>query len=396
MFMSHAMEKIHSPHYFLLESSLGGRYTIEAWDPVEVIRAKPGEKFFELLRSKLKGMPQVDAPEAPFAGGWIGYLGYELYDEIESSIVPRPTTLIPRAVFARFEQFKIHEHRNQATVTATSPQPVLSVTNESTRGDYIRKVEKIRELLEAGECYQVNLSQKFSAIVHHPSSVIYQRLREISPSPFAAYLNLGDAQILSSSPESFLSVDGRRVVTRPIKGTRPRGATPEEDARLKEDLETSAKDHAELLMITDLERNDLGRVCTPGSVRVRDLAKVETYPQVHHLVSTIEGELAQGRDVVDLLQATFPGGSITGAPKVRAMQIIRELETHAREVYCGAIGYVSANGKAQFNVAIRTLIVKDKTAYFWGGGGIVADSDPEKEYEETLVKVKGIKNALDW
>jgi para-aminobenzoate synthetase component 1 len=184
-------------------------------------------------------------------------------------------------------------------------------------------------------------------------------------------------------------------MTRPIKGTRPRGKNGVDDAALKEQLLSSPKDRAELLMITDLERNDLGRVCRTGSVRVRDLKTVETYPQVHHLVSTIEGELEDGRDLVDLLKATFPSGSVTGAPKVRAMQIIRELEPHAREVYCGAIGYVSLNGKAQFNVAIRTMVVKEGTAHFWSGGGIVADSDPENEYEETLIKARGLIGALN-
>ena len=388
------MEKSHSPHYFLLESSLGGRYTIEAWDPVEVIEAKPGKNFFALLRSKLRETPHIDAPDMPFAGGWIGYLSYELYDEIESSIAPRPTTLIPRAVFARYDRFEIHEGRKHFQASPSTPHPASSVTSESTREDYIRKVEKIRELIEAGDCYQVNLSQKFSSIVQHPSDVIYRRLREISPSPFAAYLNLGDAQILSSSPESFLSVDQRHVTTRPIKGTRSRGATADEDSRLVKELEGSEKDRAELLMITDLERSDLGRVCIPGSVRVSELAKVESYPQVHHLVSTIEGDLSEGKDIVDLLRAVFPGGSITGAPKIRAMQIIREIEPHTREVYCGAIGFISSNGKAQFNVAIRTMVIKDGSAHFWSGGGIVADSEPEAEYEEMLTKAKGMMEAL--
>jgi para-aminobenzoate synthetase component 1 len=260
--------------------------------------------------------------------------------------------------------------------------------------EYLAQISKIKNLIAAGDCYQVNLSQKFAVPVHQPPALIYQHLRAVSPSPYAAYLNLGDAQILSSSPELFLELDGRRVITRPIKGTRPRGADSLEDAKLKEELSLSVKDRAELLMITDLERNDLGRVCRPGSVRVSALRTVESYPQVHHLVSTIEGDLGENRDVVDVLKATFPGGSITGAPKIRAMQVIRELEPHAREIYCGAIGYVSLNGKAQFNVAIRTMAVKDGQAHFWSGGGIVADSDPQAEYEETLVKARGMIRAL--
>lgn len=390
-------ELFESPYFFLLESSLGGRYTIAAWEPSKVIIGHPGDTgFFETLRKELRQSPAVDAPDLPFCGGWIGYLGYELYSELEPKVPERKPDLIPKAVFCFYDRYYLYDHlQEKVCAFRPSEKPATAAPKSNfERSGYLSAVRQIKKYIAAGDCYQVNLSQKFTATVSQPSAHVYQRLRAVSPSPYAAYLNLGDAQILSSSPESFLSVEGRRVVTRPIKGTRPRGRNDVEDAALKEELSTSAKDRAELLMITDLERNDLGRVCAPGSIRVADLAKVETYPQVHHLVSTIEGELAQGRDIVDLLQAMFPGGSITGAPKIRAMQIIRELEPHARDVYCGAIGYVSLNGKAQFNVAIRTMVVKDGQATFWSGGGIVADSDPEKEYEETMTKAKGMIEAL--
>lgn len=423
------------PHAVLLESSLGGRWTIAAAEPSRVLIADGNRNFLESWREAMKAQPVIDAPDLPFAGGWIGYLSYELYDEIVTKVEPRPVALLPKAVMAFYDQFYLYDHVKKKALLCNAPAPPaggslrplrnsspaffrggrhptagtrrsaptldhLAASNsprglrEPPAGEFLQRVMQIRDWIAAGDCYQVNLSQKFSAPTDTSSPALYRRLREVSPSPYAAYLNLGDAQILSSSPECFLEIDGRKVITRPIKGTRPRSADAREDARLQAELAASEKDRAELLMITDLERNDLGRVCTPGSVRVTDLRKVESYPQVHHLVSTIEGELSQGKDVVDLLRASFPGGSITGAPKIRAMQIIRELEPHAREVYCGAIGYVSLNGKSQFNVAIRTMVVKNGETQFWSGGGIVADSDPEKEYEETLVKAKGMIRAL--
>ena len=414
------MPEIHEferPYFVLLESSLGGRYSIAASDPLYVLESKDGISFFEEFRERLRKTPAVDAPDLPFAGGWIGYLSYELYPETVGKVPARETALVPKAMFAFYDRFYLFDHvRNEGSwyqgdsrrgggrLSAlfagrsgglrVTPLPAGALESNFTRDGYLAAVRRAKEYIAAGDCYQVNLSQKFTVPVSQSSPLIYERLRSFSPSPYAAYLNLGGAQILSSSPECFLEIDGKKVVTRPVKGTRPRGRDGVEDAVFKEELLSSPKDRAELLMITDLERNDLGRVCRTGSVRVRDLRTVETYPQVHHLVSTVEGELDQGRDVVDLLKATFPGGSITGAPKVRAMQIIRELEPHAREVYCGAVGYVSLNGKAQFNVAIRTMVVKDGKAHFWSGGGIVADSVPESEYEETLVKAKGLIGAL--
>jgi para-aminobenzoate synthetase component 1 len=414
------MVEIHDferPHFALLESSLGGRYSIAVSEPLDVIEAKDGVSFLEEFQERLRRTPAVDAPDLPFAGGWIGYLSYELYPETVGKVPPRETTLLPKARFAFYDRFYLFDHarkegswyqggsrRGGGRLSAlfagrsgglrVTPLPAGSPESNFTKAEYLAAVRKIREYIVAGDCYQVNLSQRFTAPLSEPAAAVYQRLRSLSPSPYAAFLNLGDSQILSASPECFLELDGRTVVTRPIKGTRPRGKDGARDAALKEELLASPKDRAELLMITDLERNDLGRVCRTGSVRVRDLRTVESFPQVHHLVSTIEGELENGRGVVDLLKATFPGGSITGAPKVRAMQVIRDLEPHAREVYCGAIGYVSRNGKAQFNVAIRTMAVKDGRAHFWSGGGIVADSDPEKEYEESLVKAQGMIAAL--
>lgn len=405
------------PYFFLLESSLGGRYTIAAWDPVRVIEAKGGDgDFLEVLREELRRGPAVEAPGLPFAGGWIGYLGYELYSEIEKKVPPREPDLLPRAVFCFYDRFYIYDHNqkrsffchNTPSTLITRPEllPPLnvrggpggcyqSIESNFTKSQYLAAIGKIKDYIAAGDCYQVNLSQRFSCATSDDPWTIYQRLKAGSPAPYSAYLNLGNAQILSSSPESFLEVNGREVITRPIKGTRSRGETAEEDKKLREELKESVKDHAELLMITDLERNDLGRVCRAGSVTVPELCTLKSFAQVHHLVATIRGELAEGKDTVDLLRAAFPGGSITGAPKIRAMQIIRELEPHPRNVYCGAIGYLSLNGKAQFNVAIRTMVLKGGNAYLYAGGGIVADSDPESEYDETIVKAKGMVEALN-
>jgi para-aminobenzoate synthetase component 1 len=403
-------ELFERPYFVLLESSLGGRYTIAAWEPSEVLEAKSGSDFLGELRERIAARPVIDSGSLPFAGGWIGFLGYELYDEILPKVPGRAVALLPKAMMAFYDRFYLYDHREKkayavelSALGPAKPDPRLNrgrvllssdIPNLTSSKEYIHSVGRILNLIAQGDCYQVNLSQKFETAVSQPSSLIYQRLRQNSPAPYSSFLNLGDAQILSSSPELFLEIDGRRVVTRPIKGTRPRGADASADALLKEELATSDKDRAELLMITDLERNDLGRVCRPGTVRVSELRTVESFPQVHHLVSTIEGERADGKDVIDVLKATFPGGSITGAPKIRAMQVIRELEPHAREVYCGAIGFISTNGKAQFNIAIRTMVIKMGKAHYWSGAGIVADSEPESEYAEILIKAVGLRNSL--
>jgi len=234
----------------------------------------------------------------------------------------------------------------------------------------------------------VNLWLRFQCEIAASPPEVYLALRAANPAPYCAYLDIGDAQILSSSPECFLKINDRHVVTRPIKGTRRRSADPAE-------LLASPKDNAELLMITDLERNDLGRVCEYGSVRVAELKRVETFATVHHLVATVEGTLRRDVSHVDCVRACFPGGSITGAPKIRAMQIIDEIEPHARGVYTGAIGYFGPNGESHFNIAIRTVVQQGTRLTFHAGGGIVADSEPDAEYDETLAKAQGIFNALD-
>ena len=260
--------------------------------------------------------------------------------------------------------------------------------------DYVAAVARAKEYIAAGDIFQVNLSQRFSAeLLSHPWQ-LYRRAREINPAPFAAYLGFRDGVVASHSPERFLLVQDGTVTTRPIKGTRPRGKTPDEDERLRNELLASEKDRAELVMIVDLERNDLGRVCNYGSVRVPELLTLESYATVHHLVSTVVGKLHANQSLVDLLKATFPGGSITGAPKVRSMEIIDELEPTQRAVYTGSVGWIGFDGDMDLNIVIRTFLAKEKRVHWQVGGGIVADSDPVAEYEETLAKGIALKDAL--
>ena len=259
---------------------------------------------------------------------------------------------------------------------------------------YLEAVATAREYICAGDIFQVNLSQRLDVEMPVTSYELYKRLRSINPAPFANYFNFEGVSIVGASPERFMKVRGDWVETRPIKGTKPRGKTPEEDKALAQSLMESAKDRAENVMIVDLERNDIGRVCRYGTVKVTELAILETYPTVFHLTSTVVGQLSEGKNRIDLLKATFPGGSITGAPKVRAMEIIDELEPTRRSVYTGSLGYLSFGGDMDLDIVIRTIIVKDGRAYFQVGGAIVYDSEPEAEYVETLDKGRALIQAL--
>jgi para-aminobenzoate synthetase component 1 len=276
------------------------------------------------------------------------------------------------------------------------PLPGLGLRSNFTRAGYLEAVARVIEYVFAGDIFQANLSQRLQGTLAEPPFALYRRLRRLNPAPFAAYLAFDDCVIASSSPERFLRVSAgtRLVEARPIKGTRPRGWGPEHDAALGQALTESDKDRAENVMIVDLLRNDLSRVCRPGSVRVPELFALEHYATVHHLVSTVVGELAPEHDAVDLLRAAFPGGSITGAPKVRAMQIIAELEPTRRGVYCGSIGYLGVTGALDTSIVIRTYVVLGREVYFQVGGGIVADSDPEQEYRETFDKARGLMAAI--
>jgi len=265
-----------------------------------------------------------------------------------------------------------------------------------THRGYLDAVGRVREYIIAGDIFQANISQRFQSPLREAPFELYRRLRRRNPAPFAAYLGFGEMAVLSASPERFLRLDQDRglVETRPIKGTRPRGLGPMHDAALGRALAESQKDRAENVMIVDLLRNDLSRVCRPGTVRVPELFALEHHPTVHHLVSTVIGELDPAAGAVELIRAAFPGGSITGAPKVRAMEIIAELEPTQRGVYCGSIGYVSATGAMDTSIVIRTYLALRGQIYFQAGGGIVADSDPELEYRETLDKARGLIETL--
>ncbi len=281
-------------------------------------------------------------------------------------------------------------------VTSTDAAMAIGLRSTFTHRGYLDAVAKVREYIVAGDIFQANLSQRFQAPLREPPFELYRRLRRRNPAPFAAYLGFEEVTVLSASPERFLRLDhDGQVETRPIKGTRPRGLVPMHDAALGRALAESEKDRAENVMIVDLLRNDLSRVCRPGTVRVPELFALEHHPTVHHLVSTVVGELEPPADAVELVRAAFPGGSITGAPKVRAMEIIAELEPTRRGVYCGSIGYLSASGAMDTSIVIRTFVATGGELYFQAGGGIVADSDPELEYRETLDKAAGLIETLN-
>jgi para-aminobenzoate synthetase component 1 len=286
---------------------------------------------------------------------------------------------------------------NGHVLTPAAAHPVAGsreLLSSFNRENYLATIRRAIEYVHAGDCFQVNIAQRLLWPARLPPLDLYARLRERNPAPFAAYFDIGDFAIASASPERFLRIDRGEVETRPIKGTRPRGATPEEDRARIEELRQSGKDRAENVMIVDLLRNDLGRVCRYGTVRVEDVCRVETYQYVHHLVSVIRGRLWDGKGPIDAVRAAFPGGSVTGAPKVRAMEIIAELEPVARGPYCGSVGWIGFDGSMDANILIRTFTIGRGWVQFPVGGGIVADSVPEQEYEETWHKAEGLLRAL--
>jgi len=376
---------------------------------------------FELLR-KLMGERVAPIADIPFAGGALGYWSYDLARRMISlpDIAHAPERLPDLAIgiydWALVLDHKLHKallvsqqrfsetaellpqilHRLQGT--PATPIDVFKVhgriTSNFTPESYASAFLKVQDYLSSGDCYQINLSQRFSAKAEGDAFGAYIRLRSLNPAPYSAFLNLPHARILCNSPERFISVAGNRVETRPIKGTRPRNSDARKDRLLAVELQNHPKDRAENLMIVDLLRNDLGKNCKPGSVRVPKLFEVESFANVHHLVSTVEGQLAEGRDALDVLRGCFPGGSVTGAPKLRAMQIIEQLEPDRRGIYCGAIGYIGFDGNMDTNIAIRTLVCSDDVIRCWAGGGIVADSDQKAEYQETLDKASAMLELL--
>ncbi|MBW8863849.1 MAG: aminodeoxychorismate synthase component I, partial [Verrucomicrobia bacterium] len=299
------------------------------------------------------------------------------------------------------DRLKAGDTRSEISGESRVGLEMSRIASNFSRADFIAAVERVQRYIRAGDIYQVNLSQRLTTPCDFTGWEIYQRLAAVSPAPFSAFLDCdgggqyGRFQIASSSPEQFLRMSGSHIVTRPIKGTRPRDADATRDAQLAYELQTSAKELAELVMITDLLRNDLGKVCEYGSVQVPDLAKLEKFAQVQHLVSTVEGRLRKGMTHFAALASSFPGGSITGAPKFRAMEIIDELEPVSRGPYCGCLGYLGFNRESQLSITIRTAVCKDGAVHFNVGAGIVADSSPAAEYEETLAKARGFIAAMN-
>jgi para-aminobenzoate synthetase component I len=414
-----------------------GRFDILVADPYVTVRtrgavteihARNGEVDgstrppLELLRERL-GERAANASGLPFVGGAVGYLGYDLGRRFERvpTIASADIDMADLAV-GLYDWAVVVDHAERRAFLAGagrdprtfaewerllerlkgSPVPdppafrVLTrpVANFS-RAAYSEAFRQVQEHIRLGDCYQINLTQRFSARAEGDAWHAYLRLREINPAPFAAYVDLPDGRIVCSSPERFLLVRGRNVETKPIKGTRPRSADPARDRALAEELRVSPKDRAENVMIVDLLRNDLGKCCVPGSIHASKLFAIESFASVHQLVSTVEGQLAPGRDALDLVAACFPGGSITGAPKVAAMKVIEELEPHRRSVYCGCIGYIGYDGDMDLNIAIRTLVQRGHHVYTWAGGGVVADSSVDAEYQESFDKAAAMLAVLE-
>jgi para-aminobenzoate synthetase component 1 len=403
---------------FLVLRAQGRRVTVQQGTDTQTHDANPFDVLQEVLGAlELPG----DTPLAPMAAGATGFLAYDLKNHLERL----PTTAVddlnlPEMLFAFPQRLLVHDRRvglfHQVDITYEDPQGRRTTLAESltwppavpvgpyrvrqpqsnfTREAYLTALSRIREYISNGDVYQVNLTQRFSFPLAGEVYYLLQRLFQLNPAPFYAYLHCDDFQVLSTSMERFLYRRGDYLETRPIKGTRPRGATPAADAELRRELAESLKDDAELSMIVDLLRNDLGKVCLPRTVKVTEHKRLEAYQNVYHLVSIVTGLLKPGCTVGDILRATFPGGSITGCPKIRAMEIIDELEPHVRHVYCGAIGYLGLHRNLDLNVAIRTAIISAGQAHFAVGGGVVYDSVAEDEYDETLHKASTLFRLIE-
>ncbi len=398
-------------------------------------RRKTGAPFLATLRELLTEYRIPRLEEIPsFCGGWVGYLGYETITWVEDVPVHRAAEDdIPDAVFMLFETVMAFDHLKQEVVICHTrkvdrDQPLRPqydaalavvdqvgealhtdidyqtplVTGKSklesnlSREQFMAAVEKAKEHIFAGDIFQLVLSQRFQRATGVEPLVLYRALRNINPSPYMFFINLDDFAIIGASPELLVKVEQDVMELRPIAGTRPRGRDAAEDARLAEDLLADEKERAEHLMLVDLGRNDVGRVCRFKSVSVKEFMVVEQYSHVMHIVSDIRGELAKGKDIFDALLAGFPAGTMTGAPKIRAMELIHELEPTRRGIYAGTIGYMDFHGNLKTCVAIRLMLLKDGVVSFQSGAGIVADSDPEREYEETIDKAKAIMQAVDF
>ena len=380
--------------------------------------------FEEYLKKYLADHKDKNNTDLPLVSGAVGYFSYEYGRKLmEVSSVNEDLVSIPDAVLVFYDFYIIEDRHEQRTYLIANgitqkAEKLMSemearigglpvyIQKESdivyptevypnfTKEEYKQAVDHMIRYIIEGDIYIANMTQQLTVSSDKKPLDVFYDLRENNPSPFGGYFDYGDFQIICASPERFLKMQKGHVDTRPIKGTRKRGETPEEDMLMRTELENSEKDKSELLMIVDLERNDLNRVCRPGSVKVTELFTVEEYATVFHLVSDIEGDLENGKNVMDLLEAAFPGGSITGAPKYRAMEIIDELENNKRNLYTGSMGYLTLDGDCDFNIVIRTALHKDGKSYLGVGGGITAESDLEFEYEETLQKAKAVLQAM--
>ncbi len=352
--------------------------------------------------------------DLPFVGGALGYFSYDLGRRVES--MPELATKdlqTPDMAVGLYEWALVVDHKLEKAcvvgqnieqawqwLNSQSPADVEDFKligdwqSNMTQASYASRFDRVQEYLLSGDCYQINLAQRFNASYQGSEWQAYTKLEAANQAPFSAFIRMPNSAIISVSPERFLELKDNVIETKPIKGTRPRSQNTELDQANAHDLQTAEKDQAENLMIVDLLRNDIGRVASPGSVHVPKLFDIESFPAVHHLVSTIRADLDTQHSAADLLRACFPGGSITGAPKVRAMQIIEELEPHRRSAYCGSIGYISRHGRMDTSITIRTLVAEDNKLYAWAGGGVVADSDCAAEYQETLDKLSKILPAL--
>jgi anthranilate synthase component 1 len=443
----------HSDYAFLLESVEGGehvgRYSFLGKDPFLILRARDGktvidrggaeseseQPFIDTLRRLMADFRSPFVPDLPrFTGGAVGYLGYGASEWFEPVLGDLGTSVdgADQAGFMLFDTVLAFDHVQHriliianARITADedleslyqfacakiqflerelerslshkrpSQGNGLDIRSNYTREQYEDQVRTAKEHISAGDIYQLVLSQRFEADVTADPFTVYRALRHVNPSPYMYFIRMGDVSIVGSSPEMLVRVEGSRVETHPIAGTRPRGRNDEEDMRLAEELKRNEKERAEHVMLVDLGRNDVGRVCEYGSVRVPQFMGLERFSHVMHLTSIVEGKLADDRDRLDALVSCFPAGTVSGAPKVRAMQIIKELESSGRGIYAGAVGYLDFAGNLDFCIAIRTVIMKAGRAYVQAGAGIVIDSNPAAEYDETCDKAKALIRALE-
>ena len=415
-----------------LENSLG-QYSVIGLFPYLVIKEEEGicyknglpvsVSFEEAMNRELKGRQEENPTELPLTAGAIGYFSYDYGRKFEQIKSRHPKKIaMPEALFAFYDLLIIEDKKEKvlyltAKGETKDQEKMLDIIEEEIRlcgaaakpekqnqladfipnfekEEYKQTVDQMISYIVEGDIYIANMTQQLEAKSTKEPYEVYRYLRTHNPAPFAGYFNYGDFQIASASPERFLQVKEGMIETRPIKGTRKRGNTPKEDAELKEELRNSSKDRSELLMIVDLERNDLNHVCEPGSVKVTEHFAVETYATVFHLVTTIVGKMKKNLQIMDLIQAAFPGGSITGAPKIRAMEIIDELEQDRRGLYTGSMGYLSLDGSCDLNIVIRTAVYQNGVYHLGVGGGITCESELEFEYEETLQKAKAVLEAI--